>query len=254
MDDLVLLRPQLVRLKLSGVLESLEDRLKQAQKEKWGYSHFLKALFTDEIERRDYKTLCRRMVKSELHGEKTFETFDFNFNPKIHKESILELAGCSFIKRNECVFFLGPSGVGKSHLAQGIGHEACRRGFDVLFRRTDLLLKWLHGGRGDGSYERRLKHINKIPLLILDDFGLVPYSEMQQSDLYQIICDRYERTSTIITSNRDFNEWPSVFSNPLMASAAMDRLVYKASKFVIEGKSYRLDNFIKRSQKKTAKE
>jgi len=253
MNELALLKPQLSRLKLSGILETLEQRLSQAENEKWGYTLFLKSLFTDEIERRNQKQLIRRLVKSELAGDKTLETFDFSFNPKIHKQTINELASCNFIQQKECIFFLGPSGVGKSHLAQAVGHEACRRGYDVFFRRTGAVLKWLHGGRGDGSYERRLHSIIKIPLLILDDFGLMPYSDVQQADLYQLICDRYEISSTIITSNRDFNEWPAIFSNPLMGSAAMDRLIHKAIKIVIEGKSYRLDNFSKRTKQMTEK-
>ena len=119
----------------------------------------------------------------------------------------------------------------------------------MLSRRTSLLLSWVQAGRGDGSRERRLKQIGSVELLILDDFGLTPLSEEQQADLYEIICDRYERASTIITSNRDFAEWPAVFSNPLMGSAAMDRLVHRAVKLVIEGKSYRVDNFVKRSKR-----
>ena len=134
--------------------------------------------------------------------------------------------------------------MGKSHLSQAIGHEACRRGIETLYRNTYNLFKWLNAGHGDGTHDRRMKQIVKIPLLILDDFGLRSLNEDQQADLYEIISDRYDRVSTIITSNRDFNEWPSVFSNPLMGSAAMDRLVHHAIKIVIQGKSYRLNKFI----------
>jgi DNA replication protein DnaC len=134
-------------------------------------------------------------------------------------------------------------------LAQAIGNEAVRRGYEVLYRRTSALLGWISAGEGDGSRERRLKQTVAVAVLILDDFGLKPLSEAQQSDLYELICERYERAPTIITSNRDFNEWPMIFSNPLMGSAAMDRLVHRASKIVIEGKSYRVDAFIQRSRK-----
>ena len=126
------------------------------------------------------------------------------------------------------------------------------QGLQVLSRRTSLLLAWVQGGRGDGSRERRLKQIGSVELLVLDDFGLTALSEDHQADLYEIICDRYERASTIITSNRDFAEWPTVFSNPLMGSAAMDRLVHRGVKLVIEGKSYRVDNFVKRSKHTSA--
>ena len=179
-----------------------------------------------------------------LDPDKTLETFDFLFNPKIHEPAIRELARGHFIEKKQCVFLLGPSGVGKSHLAQALGHEACRRGYDVLFQRTSSLLQWITSGVGDGTRERRLQYAMRIPLLVLDDFGLKALSDPMQEDLYEIICGRYEKSPTIITSNRDFNEWPGIFSNSLMASAAMDRLVHHAVKIVVEGKSYRLNNFV----------
>lgn len=117
-----------------------------------------------------------------------------------------------------------------------------------MFKRTHSLFKWINSGRGDSTYERRMKQVSSVALLILDDFGLKKLTEEQQADLYEVICVRYEKRSTILTSNRDFNEWPMVFSNPLMASAAMDRLVHRAVKIVIEGKSYRVDSFVKRSK------
>jgi DNA replication protein DnaC len=248
MNDLVLLKPKLTRLKLSGVLETLSGRLEQATTEKWSYSQFLDCLASDEVERRDYKQLSRRLSKSGLEAAKTLEAFEFAFNPRIHEPTIRELATCQFIQRKDNPLFLGPSGVGKSHLAQALGHEAARRGHEVLFRRTYSLLQWIAAGRGDGSYDRRLKQAASIEVLILDDFGLKPLSEEQQSDLYELICERYERAPTIITSNRDFAEWMSVFSNPLMGSAAMDRLVHRGIKIVIEGKSYRVDSFRRRSE------
>lgn len=249
MDELVTLKPKLTRLKLSGVSETLETRIAQAMREKWSFSQFLEILLSDEVERRDFKQLSRRLTRSSLEPDKTLETFDFRFNPRIHEPTIRELATCQFITKHENVFFVGPSGVGKSHLGQALGHEGCRRGFEVLARRTSLLLSWVQAGRGDGSRERRMKQLNAVDLLILDDFGLSPLSDEQQADLYEIICDRYERASTIVTSNRDFAEWPAVFSNPLMGSAAMDRLVHRAVKLVIEGKSYRVDNFVKRGKR-----
>jgi DNA replication protein DnaC len=252
MNELTSLKPRLVRLKLSGMLESLEERIREALEEKWDYTHFLHRLLTDEVERRDHKQLCRRLAKSGLDPEKTIETFDFTFNPKIHAPAIRELAGCSFIEKLENVFFLGPSGVGKSHLASAIGHEACRRGHDTLYKAAFDLLKWTAAGKGDGTHERRLLQIIRLPLLILDDFGLQPLSDSMQADLFEIIKGRYGTASTVITSNRDFIEWPEVFSNPLVASAAMDRLVHRAAKIVIEGRSYRLNAFAESSKRLTS--
>jgi DNA replication protein DnaC len=251
MGDLALLKPKLTRLKLSGILDSLQLRFDQAVSERWSFSDFLDRLLQDEVERRDTKQLARRLVKSGLSPDKTLEVFDFSFNPRIHEPSLKEIALCGFMKSAENVFLVGPSGVGKSHLAQAIGHEAVRRGHEVMFRRTNALFRWIGSGRADGSRERRLRSIISTPLLILDDFGLQPLSEEEQSDLYEVICERYERYPVIITSNRDFAEWPSVFSNPLMSSAAMDRLVHHAAKIVIEGRSYRVDSFSARQKSLT---
>jgi DNA replication protein DnaC len=242
------LQPKLTRLKLSGILETLESRLKQAENEKWSYSQFLDFLLSDEVERRDHKQLVRRLTKSGLDPEKTLESFDFTFNPKIHQPAMRELGRCQFVEKNENLLLLGPSGVGKSHLAQAFGNEAVRRGCDVLYRRTSTLFGWITSGEGDGSRERRLRTVATVPLLILDDFGMKPLDEGQQSDLYELICERYEKAPTILTSNRDFNEWPMIFHNPLMGSAAMDRLVHRVAKILVEGKSYRVDAFIKRTR------
>jgi DNA replication protein DnaC len=252
MNELAMLKPRLVRLKLSGMLESLEERIREALSEKWDYSHFLLRLLSDEVERRDYKQLCRRLAKSGLDPEKTIETFDFSFNQRIHAPTIRELASGGFIDKTENIFFLGPSGVGKSHLASAIGHEACRRGHDTLYKAAFDLLKWIGAGKGDGTHERRLLQIVRLPLLILDDFGLQPLSEAMQADLFEIVKGRYGTASTIITSNRDFAEWPEVFSNPLIASAALDRLVHRAVKIVIEGRSYRLNAFAESSKRLTS--
>lgn len=247
MNEMAQLKPKLNRLKMSGILEHLDLRMRQAQDEHLGYSEFLLSIFQDEIERRDFKVLTARLKKSGLHPKMTLETFDFRFNARIHEPLVKELATCAFVERGENVFLLGPSGVGKTHLATALGHEACRRGIDVLFKRTFALLKWLGGGRADNTFERKLKSIAEIPLLVLDDFGLNDLDPIKQNDLYELICARYESASTIITSNRDFSEWQNIFDNPLIGSAAMDRLVHRAIKIAIEGKSYRLDAFVSKN-------
>ena len=168
MDELALLKPKLARLKLSGMLDTLSERLSQALAEKWSYTQFLDILLTDEAERRDFKQLGRRLTKSGLAPDKTLETFDFSFNPRIHAPTLRELATCRFVQRSENVFFVGPSGVGKSHAAQALGHVACRKGYAVTYERTSVLLDWIHAGRGDGTYQRRLHQVGTVALLILD--------------------------------------------------------------------------------------
>lgn len=248
MNVMAQLKPKLVRLKMSGILENLEQRIREAEEERAGYTEFLLTLFQDEVERRDFKALTSRLKKSELDPKMTLESFDFRFNTQIHEPLIKELAALGFVERHENVFLVGCSGVGKTHLASAIGHNACRQGIDVLFRRTYALLQWLGSGRADNTFDRKLKYLGGVPLLILDDFGLNDLTQVQQNDLYELICARYEQASTIITSNRDFNEWMTIFHNPLIGSAAMDRLVHRAVKVVIEGLSYRLEAF---SQKNT---
>jgi DNA replication protein DnaC len=244
MDNTFIIK-KLRRLKMPGIEEMLEQRLSEAMEEKWSYSTFFEMLLTDEIERRDNKQLCLRLAKSRLDQNKTMETFDFAFNPKVQVALIRELSSCAFIEKKQNIFILGPSGVGKSHLAQAFGHQACRREYDTLFYCTYQLFEWIYAGRGDGTHKRRLAQIIKTPLLILDDFALQTINEAQQADLYQLIAERYEKNSTIITSNRDFDEWPSVFTNSLLGSAALDRLVHKGIQIIIEGDSYRLAEFKK---------
>jgi DNA replication protein DnaC len=254
MNELAQLKPKLSRLKLSGILESLDLRLSEATTEKWDYTHFLLELLSDEVERRDNKQLSRRIAKSGLDPQKTLATFDFSFNPKVHAAAVKQLATCAFLAARQNLFLVGPSGVGKSHLAQALGNEALLRGYEVLYRNTHRLFRWIAAGRADDTHERRMQQARSVPVLILDDFGLRELSELQQADLYELISERYERVPTIITSNRDFAEWPQVFTNPLMGSAAMDRLVHRALKLVIEGKSYRLDSFMQSANTLTESE
>jgi DNA replication protein DnaC len=253
MDETVFISKKIQRLKMPGMLNSFEQRLQAASVEKWSYSTFLDMLLSDEIDQRNYKQLTRRFAKSSLSQDKTLETFDFSFNPKIPAALVRELATCKFVLEGQNIFLLGPSGTGKSHLAQALGHEACRKGFDVLFYRCSKLFDWIQGGRGDGSYKRRMEYIIKAPLLILDDFGLQSLEESQQEDLYEVICQRYEKKAMIITSNRDMSEWSGIFNNALIATAALDRLVHRGIEISLEGNSYRLEQFQKRVKKERKK-
>ena len=252
MNDLTQLKPKLAKLRMSGVLDNLDMRLAQAREEKLGYEEFLHILFQDELNRRNDKQLHLRLKRSELDVQKTIDAFDFNFNASIHAPTIRECLTLRFLENHESIFLVGPSGVGKSHLAMAIGNAACRKGYDVYFRRTHTLLKWLHAGRADETYDRRMAFISDAQLLILDDFGLQEMNHTQQSDLFDIISARYEVTSTIITSNRDIPEWPALFSNPLVGNAAIDRLVHRAIRIEIDGKSYRLERFRDKNKLQTA--
>jgi len=233
------LEPKLKRLRLPGILDTLEERTQQAIVAKLSYADFLERLLEDEIERREQKQLALRLRKATFDPDKTMETFDFSFNQEINRQSVLELATCRFVMRKENVLIYGQTGVGKSHLAAALGHTACRKGIDVLYVNVYKMLEHLNSGRADGSYKRRLTGYLKVDLLILDDLGLRPVSHAGAEDLYEIIHERYERGSIMVTSNRAPEEWASCFSDPLVANAALDRINHHAHHVEITGASYR---------------
>jgi DNA replication protein DnaC len=233
------LTPHLKHLRLSGILETLDARHRQAVDGKWSYIEFLERLLQDEVERRGQKQLNLRLRRATLAPTKTLETFDFSFNPTINRQQLLALAAGDYIRDKRNVILCGPTGVGKSHLAQALGHEACRRGYDVLFVNAYKMLQHLHGGRADDSLERRVKFYLRPELLILDDFGLKPLQAPAPSDLYDVINERYERGSLLLTSNRPPAEWPGLFGDPLLAAAGIDRLCHRAEMIIIRGESFR---------------
>jgi DNA replication protein DnaC len=217
--------PQLKALRLSGILDTLEVRTQQAVTEQWTYGDFLERLLEDEVERRSQKQLAMRVRRAALNTSKTLETFDFTFNPGVNRQLIYDLATGNFIRDKRNVLLCGPTGVGKSHLAQALAHEACRRGFDVVFTDAHKMLRHLHAGRVD--------------LLVIDDFGLKPMQSPAAQDMYDVINDRYEKGAILLTSNRAPAEWATWFADPLLASAGLDRLSHRAHVLIITGASYR---------------
>jgi DNA replication protein DnaC len=239
--ELTHLTPMLRALRISGLLETLEVRNRQAVEGRLSYVEFLVLLLQDEVERRAQSALRLRLRRGTFDPDKTLEAFDFSFNPKLNKAQLFDLATCQFVARHENVLVYGPTGVGKSHLAQALAHEACRRGFEVLFVSTAKMLTHLAGGRADGTLAHRLARYLRPALLVLDDFGLKPLRAPGPEDLYDIIHERYERGSILLTSNRDRSEWADLFGEPLLASAALDRLTHRAHFVEITGLSYRAE-------------
>ena len=226
-------------LKLSGMVETLNMRLDQAQKEGLAFTQFLEILLEDEIQQRTNRRLATRISRARFEEEKNLEGFDFNFNPKLPAAYIRELATCQFIERKESVILCGPVGVGKTHLAQALGHQACRAGYNTLFIKASRLLADLGGGRADDTWEKRVQYYLKPNLLILDDFAMKEFSKTQAEDLYELIDRRHHTSSLIVTANRAPKDWYPLFPNPVIAESALDRLVSSAHLITLTGKSYR---------------
>lgn len=232
------LESTLRKLKLSGMLETLEARLGQARAGDLGHLEFLQTLCEDEIGRRGRKMLALRIHKARFEEPTTLEDFDFNYNPKIPAAVIRDLASCNFIEGAESVILHGPVGVGKTHCAQALGHMACRRGFSVAFYKTSRMLNELAGGRLDGSWESRLRKLARYDLLILD-FGMRDFTAAQADDLYELVSERIRRGGFVLTSNRKPSDWYGLFPNPVVAEGILDRLINSAHHVLMDGKSFR---------------
>ena len=233
------LLPKLRQLKLGGMAQTLDVRATQATQQQLTPVEFLALLLDDELERRGQQRLTRRLAQSGCDEQKTLARFDFTAAPGINRAFIQDLATCAFIARHENVLVCGPTGVGKSHLAHALAIESLKRDQTVVYRNTQRLLTDLNAARASGTYSRLLARVHTVSLLVLDDFGLQPLSPSAAQDLYDIISERYEHGSVIVTSNRAFEEWPAAFGNDLLASAALDRLTHHAHSLIIRGESYR---------------
>jgi len=231
--------PMLKQLRLSGILDSLESRNRQAIDNQLSYVDFLATIVTDEIARRTHKRLASALRRANFRNQKTLEEFDFTFNPNINRALITDLASCRFIEEKVPILIVGPCGTGKSHIAQALGHCAIRTGYDVLFTTVSKMLAQMNAGRANNGYERHFAKLAAVDLLIIDDFGLKPLQGSQDEDFHDVIAERYERKSTIVTSNLDIPEWAEAFPNRILGAATIDRLRHGAYKIVLDGKSYR---------------
>jgi DNA replication protein DnaC len=231
----------LAKLRLKGMSTSLPERNQEAVANQMTYFEFLTLALQDEILIREQKNYERRYGKAGFKGKKTIETFDFTFNKSVNQALIRDLATCRFIAEKRPVIITGPCGTGKSHIAQAIAHIAIQKGHDVLCTNQSKLCDMMLEARATNSYSKKLKAITKLPLLIIDDFGLKPLTTLQDEIIHEVIEERYELQSTVITSNLEPPEWAQAFKNKLLAVATIDRLMHNAVNLKIEGKSFRTE-------------
>lgn len=233
------LEEQLKQLRLLGILQTYQSRLEQARAHAFAYEEWLNLLLQDELQRRESLALAKRLAKAHFEQEKTFEGYDFNRYPVKIQQTIRSLMVGQYLQEQQHLFILGPTGTGKTHLAQALGHQACRQGKKVRFIRANLLFKELFASRADHTWEQKFKKLLQPDLLIIDDFGLKAFSSTQAEDIYELIAERHLKSSFIITSNRTVEGWLELFPEPVMGNAALDRLVHRAHHLVLEGDSYR---------------
>ncbi len=233
------LEPLLKQLRLSGILDSLEARNRQAIDTQLAYTDFLTLLVQDEVARRDQRQFAQRLRKAQVVGDKTLERFDAASCPSVNAALLAELATCRFVTEAAPVLIAGPTGTGKSHLVQSLCHCALRKGYEVLFMTHAKLLATLLAARATNVLERKLQQLARIDVLAIDDFGLRPMRTPQDEDFHDLIDARYERKTTLLTSNLDFDEWGAAFPNKLMGAATLDRLRDKAYRIVLDGETRR---------------
>lgn len=230
----------LKQLGLTTFYEKWEAMAEEAEKKVWSYAEYLKRLAEMEVAVRRQKRIQRYTKDSKLPPAKTLDAFDFKSAPSINKRKILALANSSlWVKEAKNLILFGPSGVGKSHLAAAIAYRLIEQGIRTLFCPATHLVQELQKAKQAFGLKDKLMKLSRIPVVILDDIGYVKKDEMESSVLFELIAERYESHSLIITSNQPFGEWDSIFPNTAMTVAAVDRLIHRATIININEKSYR---------------
>jgi DNA replication protein DnaC len=230
----------LQQLRLSTAVSTLETHVQVAQQRDFSPLQFVDHLLADEIAARQERSITVRTKLAHFPILKSLDSFDFDAQPSLDRKTVKALETLAFVDRAENVALLGPPGVGKTHLAIGLGMRALQAGHRVYFLTAQDLLDQIHIAQLDGVPGHKQRHLNTVPLLIIDELGYVEFDKSSATWLFQLICQRYEHRSTIITSNKPFSDWGQIFADTTLAGALLDRLLHHSHVFSLKGESYRL--------------
>ena len=245
----LLLADHLKKLKLPTVLREYDKQARQCAADNKGHVPYLSRLIELELIDRERRVVERRIKAAKFPASKSLDSFDFQALPTLNKVQVLELARCGWIERRENVIALGPSGTGKTHIALGLGLSACQSGLPVRFITAAALVHELIEARDEKRLLRLQKQMLAPKLLIIDELGFVPLSKTGAELLFELVSQRYERSSTLITSNLPFEEWTETFGSERLTGALLDRLTHHVSILEMNGESYRLAQSRKATQK-----
>ncbi|MEM4722159.1 MAG: IS21-like element helper ATPase IstB [Candidatus Methanomethylicaceae archaeon] len=247
-EVMVRLESQMRALKLKGMLGYYREFSERAAQGKLQYEEYLSLLLEEELRGKTERSIKTKVHKARFPFIKTLEAFDFSFQPGLGEKEILKLSSLDFIEKKENLIFLGPPGVGKTHLAVAFGIKACSAKYRVLFMTAQKLIEDLMLSVRAGTITSKLLAYSRLNLLIIDELGYMPITKEQANLLFQLVSIRYEKGSIILTSNYNFEEWGQVFQDNVVAAAIIDRMVHHARIFYINGSSYRLKSKLEKKR------